>query len=91
MNQDTKIQEILDILQEECAEVIQSISKCRRFGIDNSHKSGLTQRQQLTQEIGDVMLMIELLKSYYVFTEKELHEAMVAKSLKLSQWSKIYD
>lgn len=91
MNQDTKIQEILDILQEECAEVIQAVSKCRRFGIDNSHKSGLTQRQQLTQEIGDVMLMIELLKSYYVFTEKELHEAMVAKSLKLAQWSKIYD
>ena len=91
MNQDTKIQEILDILQEECAEVIQAVSKCRRFGIDNSHKDGLTQREQLVQELGDVTLMIELLKSYYVFTEKELHEAMVAKSLKLAQWSKIYD
>jgi NTP pyrophosphatase (non-canonical NTP hydrolase) len=91
MNQDTKIQEILDILQEECAEVIQAVSKCRRFGIDNSHKDGLTQREQLVQELGDVTLMIELLKSYYLFTEKELHEAMVAKSLKLAQWSKIYD
>jgi NTP pyrophosphatase (non-canonical NTP hydrolase) len=29
-------QEILDILQEEAAEVIQAISKVRRFGIQNN-------------------------------------------------------
>ena len=86
-----KVNEILDILQEECGEVIVAISKCRRFGMDNSYKDGGTQREHLVQELGDVTLMIELLKSYYVFTEKELHEAMVAKSLKLAQWSKIYD
>ena len=91
MNQDTKIQEILDILQEECAEVIQAVSKCRRFGIDNSHKDGLTQREQLVQELGDVTLMIDLLKAYRVFTERELHDAQVAKSMKLLQWSKIYN
>lgn len=32
---DDKVQEVMNILQEECAEVIQAISKCRRFGLDN--------------------------------------------------------
>ena len=49
-----KVEEILDILQEECAEVIQAISKCRRFGIENVYKDGGTQREHLVQELGDV-------------------------------------
>ena len=91
LEQEAKLQEILDILQEECAEVIQSISKCRRFGLNNKHKDGLTQREQLTQELGDVTLLIELLKAYGVFTESELHEATLVKASKLKIWSKIYD
>ena len=87
-----KIQEILDILQEECAEVIQNISKCRRFGMENVYLKGIgTQREQLVQEIGDVLLLVELLQAHQVFTEKELREAMTRKGAKLAQWSKIYD
>ena len=86
-----KLTEILDILQEECAEVIVAISKIRRFGMDNSYKDGGTQREHLTQELGDVTLLIDLLKSHGVFTEQELHEAQVRKSIKLTQWSKIYE
>ena len=36
-----KVNEILDILQEECAEVIQSVSKCRRFGLDSVYLNGM--------------------------------------------------
>ena len=86
-----KVNEILDILQEECAEVIVAISKIRRFGIDNSYKDGGTQREHLVQELGDVTLLIELLKSHNVFTEQELHAAQVRKSQKLVKWSKIYE
>jgi len=86
-----KVQEILDILQEECGEVIQSVSKVRRFGLDNSHKDGKTQRENLTQEIGDVLLLIELLLSYNIFTEAELHQAKLNKAQKLNQWSTIYE
>jgi NTP pyrophosphatase (non-canonical NTP hydrolase) len=87
-----KINEILDILQEECAEVIQAVSKCRRFGIEEQNlKSGRTQREELVQELGDVTLLIELLKSHQVFTEAELHEAEVRKSQKLTKWSTIYE
>ena len=53
--QQQKLQEILDILQEECGEIVQCVSKVRRFGMDNSYKDGGTQRENLTQEIGDFL------------------------------------
>lgn len=87
----SKLQEIMDILQEECGEVITSISKVRRFGLDNSYKDGGTQREHLTQEVGDVMLMIDLLKEQGVFTDAELAEAKERKATKLKVWSKIYE
>jgi len=88
----TKVNEILDILQEECAEVIQAISKCRRFGMDNEYIKGEgTQREHLVQELGDVRLLIELLHSHQLFTEKEIKEAGTRKSIKLSKWSTIYE
>jgi hypothetical protein len=89
--QSTKVNEILDILQEECAEVIVAISKIRRFGINNSYKDGGTQREHLVQELGDVTLLVELLRAHTVFTETELHAAQVRKSQKLTKWSKIYE
>lgn len=56
-----KTDEIMFILQEECAEVTQAISKCLRFGIDN-YKPGKpkTNREHLAEEIGDLIAMIEL-------------------------------
>ena len=87
----TKVNEILDILQEECGEVIVAVSKIRRFGIDNSYKDGGTQREHLIQELGDVTLLIELLKAHRVYTDQELHTAQVRKSQKLVKWSKIYE
>jgi NTP pyrophosphatase (non-canonical NTP hydrolase) len=66
------VQEILDILQEECAEVIQNISKCRRFGLENEYLKGSgTQRDQLVKEIGDVIAMIDLLKDHGVVSQAE--------------------
>ena len=89
--QEQKLQEILDILQEECGEVVQAVSKIRRFGLDNSHKDGKTQRENFTQEIGDLMLLIDLLYAYNVFTEAEIHQAKLRKSQKLSIYSTIYE
>jgi NTP pyrophosphatase (non-canonical NTP hydrolase) len=86
-----KINEILDILQEECAEVIQAISKCRRFGMNNSYKDGGTQKEHLIQELGDVTLLIELLHAHQLFTEKELRAAERRKAEKLTKWSTIYE
>jgi NTP pyrophosphatase (non-canonical NTP hydrolase) len=87
-----KVNEILDILQEECAEVIQNVSKCRRFGLDNVYLNGTgTQRENLAKEIGDVLAMIELLQEHGVVSEEELQLARKNKFNKLKQWSTIYD
>ena len=88
----SKITEILDILQEECAEVIQSVSKCRRFGLNNQYLNGAgTQRENLAKEIGDVVAMIELLEQHGVVTAEEITAAKQNKFNKLRKWSTIFD
>ena len=52
-----KQKEVMLIAQEECAEVIQAISKCFRFGFDDSYE-GETNQQKLETEVGDLMAMI---------------------------------
>ena len=86
-----KLEEVLTIAQEECAEVIQAISKCRRFGLDNSHKSGKTQRENLTEEIGDLYCMLELLCEYADVDKSAVAVAAHDKREKLKTWSKIYE
>ena len=87
-----KVNEILDILQEECAEVIQSVSKCRRFGLDSVYLNGIgTQRDELVKEIGDVVAMIELLKQHGAVTAEEITAAKQNKFNKLRKWSTIFD
>jgi len=86
-----RVNEILDLLQEECGEVIVAISKIRRFGIDNAYKDGGSQREHLIQELGDVTLLIDLLKTHHVFSEIDLHEARLRKADKLRKWSTVYE
>ena len=85
-----KQREILVITQEECAEVIQSISKVFRFGIDNDHKSGLTQREALEKEVGDLVAMIELLHEHKIVDKDRVVQAVQEKKDKLKIWSNIY-
>jgi len=85
------VQEILDILQEECAEVIVEVSKCRRFGIDSVHyKTNVPHREMLEQEIGDVLAMIKLLLEDGVITVEGLEAAAERKIEKLHKWSNIF-
>ena len=89
---DNKVHEIMNILSEECAEVIQAISKCHRFGLDN-FKPGkpLTNAQHLEGEIGDLLAMVDLLKSNNIVTQQGLDAAKTAKIEKLKKWSNIYE
>lgn len=82
----------MNILSEECAEVIQAISKCNRFGLENS-KPGkpLTNAQHLEGEIGDLLAMVDLLQSMGVVTEDGMERAKQAKFEKLKKWSNIYE
>ena len=89
---DNKVHEVMNILSEECAEVIQAISKCHRFGLDN-FKPGkpLTNAQHLEGEIGDLLAMVDLLKSNNIVTQQGLDAAKTAKIEKLKKWSNIYE
>ena len=84
--------EILNILTEECAEVIQAISKVQRFGIDNTNPfSTETNREHLEQEIGDLLTMIDLLYVKGMISNENVLEAQKRKIEKLKIWSKIYE
>jgi NTP pyrophosphatase (non-canonical NTP hydrolase) len=88
----SKETEILNILQEECAEVIQMVSKCRRFGIDTDHlKASKPNRAKLTEEIGDVLAMINLCIKYNIVDQSQVIVAQENKFKKLKEWSNIFE
>lgn len=87
----TATQQALDILQEECAEVIVEVSKCRRFGIDSVHyRTGELHRTMLEQEIGDVLALVDILVDQGLVDQDALDSAKESKRLKLMQWSTIF-
>jgi NTP pyrophosphatase (non-canonical NTP hydrolase) len=88
----SKEKEILDITQEECAEVIVAVSKISRFGLDN-FKPGkpLTNRQHLAEELGDLQAMIDLCIDHNLVDRDEVLTASSNKIAKLKQWSNIFE
>jgi NTP pyrophosphatase (non-canonical NTP hydrolase) len=89
MNEDTR--EILLILQEECAEVTQAVSKCFRFGPDQMKPNKpMTNIQMLEEELGDLLAMVELITENNVgITTKGLEQAKQNKFKKLKKWSNL--
>ena len=75
----TEYQELLVITMEECGELIQACSKAlRRQDIDD---------QNLRDEIGDVMCMIELMQEWDIVGWTEIENRVEHKRDKLKQWS----
>ncbi len=86
------VQEVLDILQEEAAEVIQAVSKIRRFGWDNKHPdSDQNNLEHLEEELGDMQAMIEILMEMNVASWGNVTVAKRAKIEKLKKWSNIFN
>jgi NTP pyrophosphatase (non-canonical NTP hydrolase) len=87
---DSQLKEVMDIAQEECAEVIQAISKISRFGIDNL-KPGKpkTNRQHLEEELGDLLAMVDILENMDAINMDNVNLARRAKIEKLKIWSNI--
>ena len=57
-----RLEELLVILSEECAEVSQAAAKCVRFGMASTHPDSPESNQlRLEKEIGDLMAMVRLL------------------------------
>jgi hypothetical protein len=87
---DDRDREILTIAQEEAAEVIQEISKIFRFGIDDMHRDGMTHRERLTSEVGDLLCMIDLMIDSRLIDPAAIELAKQVKIQKLQRYSSIY-
>ena len=77
------MKEILTILQEECAEVIQIASKIHRFG---HHPDNM---KRLAEELGDLQCMIDLCVEHDLVDATKLQIYTQEKRQKLKVWSDI--
>ena len=84
-----KQKEVMLIAQEECAEVVQAISKCFRFGPDDEY-NGQSNKQRLEEEVGDLLCMIRLMMNQGIIDENNVNKASVQKQIKLERWSNIF-
>jgi len=77
----------LEILAEECAEVIRIKSKIVRFGLDDYHpKNGAVNRQSLEEEIGHVLFMVYVLVERGILSEDNIDKAIEEKASKIMEW-----
>jgi NTP pyrophosphatase (non-canonical NTP hydrolase) len=83
----------LDILQEECAEVIQAASKIKRWGPDSTNRgqNPHSNRDLLAMEIGDVLAMIDIVQERFGISSYELNLHRMKKKEKLKIYSQLFD
>jgi len=88
-----KQREALDILQEECAEVIKAASKIKRWGPDSNNRgqNPLTNMEELIAEIGDTIAMIDLVKDLFGINDIDVESARTVKLEKLKHYSKLFE
>ena len=77
----SKLQELMVITMEECGELIQACSKAIRCNDYN--------RDELKEELSDVMCMIDLMVEYDIISKKDLSNGSQLKKMKLMKWSKL--
>lgn len=91
----TVLNHLLDCSQEESAEIIQIISKIKRFGLEeiwpNKDKNplGLTNKQRLAQEYADLVATIEELEDecgFHLFSGGDLATLVEAKKERLRKY-----
>lgn len=80
----TKHHELLTILMEECAEVIQAASKIIRFGETESNL------KELEKELGDLQCMVDLVHEYDLISYTKLDEYAMNKREKLRTYSNLF-
>ena len=89
MNTDTswsQMDECLVILSEECAEVIQAVSKTMRFPEDDNKN-----RSRLEKELGDLQCMIDLTCKHLDIDQEDVLMWSNMKAEKLKKWSNLME
>ena len=76
--------QLMVIMMEECGELIQACSKALR-------KDDFDNNQNLTEEVGDVYTMIEIMHDFDIVSWNDIEERVKVKRKKLSQWSDLLE
>jgi uncharacterized protein YaaQ len=84
--EENKLNELMSITAEECAELTQVCMKIVRFGMNNDYKP---KRPWLIEEAGDVLCMLNFMVENELVTWEELEERADYKRNKLMKWSKL--
>jgi hypothetical protein len=89
-----EIDEALNLMQEECAEIIQIISKIRRFGLNSYHPNDPEMRENrllLNDEIGDFELLKRYLRDRGLIESELISERIQYKLPKLKKYTSLFD
>lgn len=70
------------IAQEECAELIQALSKYHRYGKSKQYADAAL--ANVKEEMVDVQIMLDQLQMIFGFTDKELDEVRAMKTERLA-------
>ena len=81
LNYDT---ELLVITMEECGEMIEACSKAIRC-------EDVVDNEIMIEEVGDVLVMIDLIKKRGLLKSKDLESRMKVKKEKLKKWSNLVE
>jgi NTP pyrophosphatase (non-canonical NTP hydrolase) len=85
-------EECLNILQEECAEVIQAASKIKRFGLVGKRIDTISNLKHIETELGDVLAMIDLVRDSGLGLNAEgIEQARKDKLERLSKYMHTWD
>ena len=80
-----KEKELLIIAMEECSEVAIECSKILRFGFTEDKE------KLLTTEVGDLLVVIDLMKKYGYLEDDKIELAKKDKINRLKKWSSLID
>lgn len=79
--------ELLSIFIEECMEAGIRASKAKRFGVSETQPGQeLDNSQRLGNEVGDVLVMIDLMLDWGLIDEASIEAGMVSKHRQLSKF-----
>ena len=89
MIEDKALDERLTKLIEECSEIIQIASKIKLWGFDSYHprdESQTTNRTLLEHEIGDLIVILELMYPSGDISYDNVHDRIIVKTKKINKY-----
>lgn len=90
MAKDIPLDYMINVLNEECAELIQAICKAKRFGIHNYHPDTPEESNmdKIINEMADVTSLIDYVKAELDISYTEFNDKKIAKIRRIRKWYK---